>query len=83
MTSNRIVALVAVIIGLASCGGSTAKDTGALDATNVPATIEVTSPAFTNNGAIPREQLRRTGHGADDPLGHDPPGREGGRGRGR
>jgi Raf kinase inhibitor-like YbhB/YbcL family protein len=51
----RTPLLVAVaLVALAACGGSTAKDTGALAATKVPVTITVTSPAFENNGAIPR-----------------------------
>ena len=39
---------------LAGCGGSTAKDTKALDATAVPKSLTVTSPAFTNGNPIPR-----------------------------
>jgi Raf kinase inhibitor-like YbhB/YbcL family protein len=53
--STRIGALVSVLaLLLAACGGSTAKDTQALDATAVPKSITVTSPAFTNGKPIPR-----------------------------
>jgi Raf kinase inhibitor-like YbhB/YbcL family protein len=54
---NRIgaiaaVAALAVLTG--SCGGSTAKDTQALDATAVPKSLAVTSTAFANGKPIPR-----------------------------
>jgi len=52
---RRNLALIALLAsGLAACGGSTSKATRALDATGVPVTITVTSPAFHDNGAIPR-----------------------------
>jgi Raf kinase inhibitor-like YbhB/YbcL family protein len=55
MTRTRVIALVALIAALATaCGGSTAKDTRALDEIDVPKTITVTSPAFTDGHVIPR-----------------------------
>jgi Raf kinase inhibitor-like YbhB/YbcL family protein len=50
----RLAVVIAVAVVLAGCGGSTSKDTSALDATKIPVTITVTSAAFENNGAIPR-----------------------------
>ena len=55
MTRRVATALVAVVaLATAACGGSTSQGTRALDATRVPEKITVTSPAFTNGGAIPR-----------------------------
>lgn len=50
------VALFAIAItAIASaCGGSTSTATHALDAIDVPKTLTVTSPAFTNGATIPR-----------------------------
>jgi Raf kinase inhibitor-like YbhB/YbcL family protein len=54
MRGLRVLACVVVIAAAASaCGGSTTKDTRALDAAVVPLTIKVTSPAFVNGGLIP------------------------------
>ena len=55
MTRSAVVAIVAIVAaGATTCGGSTSKGTHALDTTAVPARISVSSPAFTDNGAIPR-----------------------------
>jgi Raf kinase inhibitor-like YbhB/YbcL family protein len=58
MIRARVTCFAALIAlataGVAACGGSTSKDTSALDAIHVPDRITVTSPAFTNGGAIPR-----------------------------
>ena len=54
MRVGALGALAASALVLASCGGSTAKDTQALDATAVPKSLTVTSPAFTNGNPIPR-----------------------------
>jgi len=54
---NRVRAAVVVacfVAAGAACGGSTAKDTHALDQVQVPKTISVTSPAFANGANIPR-----------------------------
>jgi Raf kinase inhibitor-like YbhB/YbcL family protein len=52
---RRNLAVVALLAATAAaCGGSTSKATHALDATGVPATLAVTSPAFHDNGVIPR-----------------------------
>ena len=59
MTCRRTAAFVVCVVLLgvtaAACGGgSTSKDTGALQTIAVPDSITVTSPAFTNGAAIPR-----------------------------
>ena len=55
MTRGRVAAFVALMAAVgAACGGSTAKDTRALDRVPVPKTITVRSPAFDNGAAIPR-----------------------------
>jgi Raf kinase inhibitor-like YbhB/YbcL family protein len=55
MRRRGATALVAVVaLTTAACGGSTSQGTHALDAARVPENITVTSPAFTNGGAIPR-----------------------------
>jgi Raf kinase inhibitor-like YbhB/YbcL family protein len=57
MTRTVAVALVTLVLAsasIAACGGSTAKNTHALDAIDVTDDIKVTSPAFTDGGAIPR-----------------------------
>ena len=41
-------------LAVAACSGSTANDARSLDTTNIAANIAVSSPQFTNNGAIPR-----------------------------
>jgi len=51
---RTIGATAALAVLVASCGGSTAKDTRALDATSVPNSLTVTSPAFANGKSIPR-----------------------------
>jgi len=57
VTRARLVALLAIFaVGASACGGSTAKDTQALDATKVPQTLSVRSNSFTNGGAIPRAE---------------------------
>jgi Raf kinase inhibitor-like YbhB/YbcL family protein len=54
MSRRYVVASAALIaVSAAGCGGSTTKDTRALNAAVVPVAITVTSPAFTNGGAIP------------------------------
>jgi Raf kinase inhibitor-like YbhB/YbcL family protein len=54
MRSRSFLPLLAlVVLAAGACGGSTTKDTRALDATVVPLTMKVTSPSFTNNGTIP------------------------------
>jgi Raf kinase inhibitor-like YbhB/YbcL family protein len=52
----RFVACVALVAASAAAcgGGSTSKDTGALQTIAVPESITVTSPAFKNGAAIPR-----------------------------
>ena len=52
---TRRFTFVAVALLLTACGASTSKDAAKLDATKIPDTITVTSPAFTNNGAIPHD----------------------------
>jgi Raf kinase inhibitor-like YbhB/YbcL family protein len=49
-----LLALVALVATLTACGGSTSKDTRALDSVDVPTSITVTSPAFADGAAIPR-----------------------------
>jgi len=52
---GRLIALVvAAVTAAAACGGSTSKDTSALDALKLPDTVDVTSPAFVNGHPIPR-----------------------------
>ena len=52
MRALAAAALVATVT--TACGGSTTKDTLALESIDVPATIVVTSAAFRDGGAIPR-----------------------------
>jgi Raf kinase inhibitor-like YbhB/YbcL family protein len=55
MTRTRATAVAALLAaGVTACGGSTSKGTRALDATAVTGKITVASPAFRNDGAIPR-----------------------------
>ncbi len=54
MTWPRATALVALVALVGACGGSTSKNTRALDTTGVPEKITVTSSAFANGGTIPR-----------------------------
>jgi Raf kinase inhibitor-like YbhB/YbcL family protein len=55
MTRSGAIAIGALLVTTATaCGGSTSKGTHALDATDVPAKIVVSSRAFPDNGAIPR-----------------------------
>jgi Raf kinase inhibitor-like YbhB/YbcL family protein len=51
---SRAAVLVALAALVGACGGSTSKNTRALDTSRAPETIKVTSPAFANGGAIPR-----------------------------
>jgi Raf kinase inhibitor-like YbhB/YbcL family protein len=54
--ASTLVGIVAVLaLAATGCGGgSTSKDTRALDTVTVPNSIIVTSPGFTNGAAIPR-----------------------------
>ena len=55
MSTRASAAAVAVaMVVAAACGGSTARGARALGAAAIPETIKVTSPAFANNGMIPR-----------------------------
>ena len=51
---SKSLALVASLLVLSACGASTGKDAAKLDATKIPDTMTVTSPAFANNAPIPR-----------------------------
>ena len=63
---RRTIALVALVTsGAGACGGSTSTATRALDATGVPETIVVSSPALRPDGAIARAN---TCDGSGSPL---------------
>lgn len=49
-----VAVLTLIVASVAACGGSTTKETHALDDTGVSGKVTVSSPAFRDNGAIPR-----------------------------
>ena len=54
MTWPRATALAAIVALVGACGGTTSKNTRALDTRRAPEKITVTSSAFKNGEAIPR-----------------------------
>ena len=66
MRWSRAAVLVA-LVAVGACGGSTSKNTRALDTSRAPEKITVTSSAFKNGGAIPRANTC-SGTGTPPPI---------------